>query len=144
MGNRSSEESLLKSRVLVILVVLAVAIVGFVLDRLLQREGVPRYDLFALSNFLTGVVAGGFFWQAKRRDREQRNFVRDRLRTISDMNHHIRNALQVISFYSYRDQDEKTVALLQQAVDRIEWALNEVLPGELAGDHVPDLSRQSF
>jgi hypothetical protein len=77
-----------------------------------------------------------------RRDRERRDFVRERLRPISEMNHHIRNALQVISFYSYRDQDDKAVDLLKQAVNRIEWALNEVLPGELAGNYVPDLSRQ--
>lgn len=115
---------------------------GNVFDRLLLHEGVPRYDLLAISNTLTGMVAGGFFWEAMRRDRERRDFVRERLRTISEMNHHIRNALQVISFYSYRDQDDKAVAVLKQAVNRIEWALNEVLPRELAGNYAPDLSRQ--
>ena|SRR5690349_6535000 len=85
----------------------------------------------AISNSLTGIVAGGFFWQAKRLDRERRQFVRARLHTISEMNHHIRNALQVISFYSGKDRDERTMAALAQAVNRLEWALSEVLPAEL-------------
>ena len=143
METLPEESSPLKSKVVAILVVIAVAIVGNVFDRLLLHEGVPRYDLLAISNTLTGMVAGGFFWEAMRRDRERRDFVRERLRTISETNHHIRNALQVISFYSYRDQDEKAVNNLKQAVNRIEWALNEVLPGEIAGNYVPDLSRQS-
>ena len=142
METLPEESSPLKSKVLAVLVVVAVSIVGHVFDRLLLHEGVPRYDLLAISNTLTGIVAGAFFWEAMRRDRERREFVRERLKTISEMNHHIRNALQVISLYSYRDQDEKAVDVLNQAVNRIEWALNEVLPGELAGNYVPDLSHQ--
>ena len=136
------ENSSLKFGLLVILVVIAVSAAGLMFDRLLLREGVLRYDVMAISNLLTGLVAGGLFWEAARRDRERREFVRDRLRTIADMNHHIRNALQVISLYSYRDQDEEAVSTLKQAVNRIEWALNEVLPGELVRDQVPDLSRE--
>ena len=88
----------------------------------------------AISNSLTGAVAGAFFWQAKRLDRERRQFIRERLHTISEMNHHIRNALQVISLYSGRQPDEQTVAALGQAVNRIEWALSEVLPAELLNE----------
>ena len=129
------------SRLFVILVAVVVAFAGFGFDRLLLREGVTRFDLLAISNLLTGIVAGGFVWQSMRRDREHRDFVRERLRTISDMNHHIRNALQVISLHFSRAQDEQKVDELTQAVNRIEWALNEVLPGETVRDLVPDLSR---
>ena len=141
METSPRENSPLKLGLLVILVVIAVAATGLMFDRLLLREGVLRYDVMAISNLLTGLVAGGLFWEAARRDRERREFVRDRLRTIADMNHHIRNALQVISLYSYRDQDEEAVSTLKQAVNRVEWALNEVLPGELVRDQVPDLAR---
>ena len=137
-----SEDSPLKPKVLVIVVALVVAVAAQVFDRILLHEGIPRYDLLALSNLLTGTVAGAFFWQAMRRDRDRREFVRDRLHTISEMNHHIRNALQVISLYSYREHDQETVTRLRQAVNRIEWALNEILPGELPAGLVPDLSRE--
>ena len=139
-SNRPEEDSPVRSTILVIAVAIAVSVVGIAFDRMLIREGVPRYDLMAISNSLTGIVAGAFFWQARRRERERRMFIRDRLRTISEMNHHIRNALQVISFYSYQEQDEKTVEMLGQAVNRIEWALSEVLPAELTGQTVPELS----
>ena len=139
---RSTADSAINSKAIVILIGIVVAAVGLGFDRVLLHEGVPRYDLLAFSNSLTGIVAGGFFWQAMRREREHRKFVQERLRTISDMNHRIRNALQVISFHSYRDQDEKTVEVLRQAVNRIEWALTEVLPGGEVRDLVPDLSRE--
>ena len=136
------EDSPLKSKIVVILVAIVVSLVGFAFDRILLREGVPRPDLLAVSNSLTGMVAGAFFWQAMRRDRDRRQFVRERLHTISEMNHHIRNALQVISFYSYREQDEKTLDMLRKAVNRIQWALKEVLPGELVSStELPDLSQ---
>jgi len=50
------------------------------------------------------------------------------------MNHHIPNALQVISLYSGKQPEDPAVAALGQAVNRIEWALSEVLPAELLGE----------
>lgn len=135
--NLPPEDSSRRSWTMIIAVVLAVAVIGMAFDRMLMREGVPRYDLLALSNLLTGIVAGAFFWEARRRDSERRKFIRERLRTISEMNHHIRNALQVISLYSYRERDEKTMQDLGHAVNRIEWALSDVLPAELLG-HPPE------
>lgn len=138
-SNRPEARPPMRSTILVIAVAVAVSVVGIAFDRMLIHEGVPRYDLMAISNSLTGIVAGAFFWQARRRERERQMFIRGRLHTISEMNHHIRNALQVISFYSYQGQDEKMVAMLSQAVNRIEWALSEVLPGELNAK--PNVSR---
>lgn len=131
MGNRTEEDSPFKSWVSVIVVASVVSVVGLLFDRLLIREGIPRYDLMAISNLLTGIVAGAFFWQAKRLEQQRRQFIRERLNTISEMNHHIRNALQVISLYSGKQPDDAAVAALSQAVNRIEWALSEVLPAEL-------------
>jgi len=139
MGNRSDQDSPFKSWVSIIVVAAAVAVVGLLFDRLLLREGVPRYDLMAISNSLTGIVAGAFYWQGRRLDRQRRQFISERLHTISEMNHHIRNALQVISFYSRKEADEKTIAALDQAVNRIEWALSEVLPAELANSRSANL-----
>jgi len=139
MGNRSDQDSPFKSWASIIVVVSAVSLVGLLFDRLLIREGVPRYDLMAISNSLTGIVAGAFYWRGRRLDRQRRQFVSERLHTISEMNHHIRNALQVISFYSRKEADEKTISALDQAVNRIEWALSEVLPAELVNSRSANL-----
>jgi two-component sensor histidine kinase len=134
MANHSEEDSFFRSWASVTVVAIFVSVVGLLFDRLLLREGVPRYDLMAISNSLTGIVAGAFFWQAKRLDLDRRQFIRERLHTISEMNHHIRNALQVISLYSGKQSDETTVTAIGQAVNRIEWALSEVLPAELLSE----------
>ena len=133
MSIRSEEDSSVRSLVSVVVVACVVSVVGLLFDWLLVREGIPRYDLMAISNVLTGIVAGAFFWLARRFEQQRRQFIRERLHTISEMNHHIRNALQVISLYSGKQPDETAVAALSQAVNRIEWALSEVLPAELLG-----------
>jgi hypothetical protein len=47
------------------------------------------------------------------------------------MNHHVRNALQAISYSPYAEH-EKQMKLIAESVSRIEWALREILPGETA------------
>jgi len=61
--------------------------------------------------------------------RQRRNIIK-KLEVIRQMNHHVRNSLQVISLAASAPQPEQTEELLQGAVERIEWALREVLPGE--------------
>ena len=134
MDRRSEEDFPYKSWASIVVVASVVSVVGLLFDRLLIREGIPRYDLMAISNALTGIVAGAFFWQAKRLEQERRQFIRERLHTISEMNHHIRNALQVIALYSGKQSDDQAVVAVAQAVNRIEWALSEVLPAELLSE----------
>jgi hypothetical protein len=44
------------------------------------------------------------------------------------MNHHIRNALQVVTFYARSPDNSEAIAMINDAIHRIEWALQEVLP----------------
>jgi uncharacterized membrane protein YbaN (DUF454 family) len=57
---------------------------------------------------------------------------RRRARMIAGMNHHIRNALQVIQ-YGLTDNATMPAEYVRDAINRIEWALREVLPDEEAG-----------
>ena len=57
--------------------------------------------------------------------------IMDKIATISAMNHHVRNALQAISYSPYTEQ-EKQIRMIAESVSRIEWALREVLPGEVS------------
>jgi hypothetical protein len=50
------------------------------------------------------------------------------LEKIAEMNHHVRNALQVMTFYGYLTDDPKVAQLIQESIRRIEWTLEEVLP----------------
>ena len=52
------------------------------------------------------------------------------MKTIAELNHHIRNALQVIRFLGGQQRqglDAMQLQLINDSVDRIEWALREVL-----------------
>jgi hypothetical protein len=80
----------------------------------------------------TGSIAGLLFYQYVRNERSRRDLVRQRMQTIVELNHHIRNALQVIKFWGVQHQncilDDAQAQLMKDSVDRIEWALREVLP----------------
>jgi hypothetical protein len=80
----------------------------------------------------TGSIAGLLFYQYSRNERNRRELIRQRMQTIVELNHHIRNALQVIKFWGAQHQqcslDDAQVQLMRDSVDRIEWALREVLP----------------
>jgi hypothetical protein len=70
---------------------------GTMFERLLTRDGVPRLDLLLIANFLTGIVAGLLYVQSRLNEIEKQRLIQQRLAKIAEMNHHIRNALQVIT-----------------------------------------------
>jgi len=116
---------------LALVVVVVVSAIGVLFDRLLVNEGLPRFGMLIISNSVTGLFAGGLFYQLAREERAHRELVRARMKTIAELNHHIRNALQVIRFWGAQQRpalDAMQLQLINDSVDRIEWALREVLP----------------
>jgi two-component sensor histidine kinase len=114
-----------------LLVAVIVSLIGVVLDRLLLKEGFPRLDMLIFSNGVTGLFAGGLFWQMAREAKAGRALVEERMKTIAELNHHIRNALQVIKFLGGQKRtglDAVQLQLINDSADRIEWALRELLP----------------
>jgi hypothetical protein len=78
-----------------------------------------------------GIIAGALVF---RHERARRRQLAERLHTIASMNHHVRNALQVIMYSAYVPSDQEQLGRIRDAVERIEWALQEVLPGESLND----------
>lgn len=120
-----------RSGLLSLLVVVIVSLIGIILDSMLVKEGLPRLDMMIFSNGLTGLFAGGLFWQMAREAKASRDLVAERMKTIAELNHHIRNSLQVIKFLGGQKRtglDAVQLQLINDSVDRIEWALREVLP----------------
>ena len=103
-----------------------VAVSSYLLEVRLHHEGVPSRYLIFLSNLLVGLIAAALVYVLSARERQRRTYVECRLRVIAEMNHHIRNALQAITFYSRKG--EKQEVGIVDAVERIQWALREVLP----------------
>jgi len=111
-------------------VALVVSAIGFFFDNVIVKEGLPRIGMLIVSNTITGLFAGGLFYQMAREERANRELVRARMKTIGELNHHIRNALQVIKFLGAQRStlDAMQLQLINDSVERIEWALREVLP----------------
>lgn len=59
--------------------------------------------------------------------RQRRLATLRRFEIVAEMNHHIRNSLQTILYQSYT-LDEDVAARLKDAVDRIQWVAERVLP----------------
>jgi hypothetical protein len=99
-------------------------VLGALLQGVLGKRGISGVRIY-IDDLVLGVVAGLVVFAY-----EQRRYkaIREKIATISAMNHHVRNALQAISYAPYTEQ-AKQIDLIQQSVSRIQWALREVLPG---------------
>ena len=106
---------------------LLVAILLILTDRLSMYFGLQA-SARVVDDISGGVIAGLLvYWYSISRMRG----MKERLTTIALMNHHIRNALQVIAYSAHLPPDPEKIKLMLDALKRIEWALQEVLPGQV-------------
>ena len=61
-----------------------------------------------------------------------------RAQVISEINHHIRNALMAIAVSADLSQNQECVRIISESVYRIDWALREILPRT---DPLPEAER---
>ena len=99
---------------------------GAIVNMILEQSRVRDITVY-IDDLILGVICGFLvFFYEQRRYRA----VLDKIRVIAVMNHHVRNALQTISLSPYADQ-AKQIQLLDESSRRIQWALREILPGEV-------------
>ena len=75
---------------------------------------------------LAGTAGGIVLWYERLRTRA----LLQRLLLVSEMNHHVRNALQAVIYAAAVQKDEQLSTIVRDAVERIDWALREVLPSK--------------
>ncbi len=110
---------------------------GVVSDRLLTRLSPNELFQFA-DHFIIAVVIGGVVSLYERR---RRRYLEARLEVIREMNHHVRNALQVLSYTAMQQEDEKTKTMMRDSVIRIDWALREILPSDETAESLGEHAR---
>lgn len=82
-----------------------------------------------LSDCFLAVVTFVLLYRMLHYGRQRKIQVMERLATIDEMNHHVRNALQIISFNARAAAcNEHELSEIKEAVQRISWALREILP----------------
>ncbi len=99
---------------------------GSISDVWLQQHA-RTHSIAIITDAALGIAAGLLVLFYERR--QEQNIIR-KLEVIRLMNHHVRNSLQVISFVTSTPQQEELARDIRDAVERIEWALREVLPGQ--------------
>lgn len=107
----------------------AVLIVGYGADLVLVRH--PGWML--ADDLILAIAAAVVVFAY---ERERSRIFAERLRVIRDMNSFVRNELQIL--YACLENPEKTrVPAIAHSVERIDWALRELLPGGRSLDGTP-------
>jgi len=101
-------------------------LLGVTLRTLLDNLAVSGMTAL-VDDLLIGILAGVLVFAY---ERHQHKLILERMRVISQMNHHVRNALQPIIYSPYLQEQAEQVRTIQEGTRRIEWALREVLPGD--------------
>jgi hypothetical protein len=66
-----------------------------------------------------------------RHESARSKYLSEKLKTIEMMNHHVRNALEVIVDSAYLHGHQEQLKQIQDSARRIDWALREILPGRV-------------
>lgn len=100
----------------------------YFVDVWLAAEGLHAESTW-IDNVLLGLVAAGIAYLLQRQQEREMRRQQQSAAVIEQMNHHIRNALQVIVARASLDQQNRPeLKQIEEAVARIDWALRELLP----------------
>lgn len=105
---------------------------GGVLDWFVTRQYLPRISLM-LAGATLSMAVGLLVFQILTDIQERYQLMLDRLQRIAELNHHIRNALQVIAYHNVPERSEQAIQQVNAEILRIESVLREV--SAALGDH---------
>jgi hypothetical protein len=108
------------------LVTCAVGLAEFGILTLLASLNVSRLSLRIQNSVVTGVIAGACVWALLVMVSFRQRYLRTKLQVVADLNHELRNALEVIVQSGYLPGDKRDSALLDSA-ERINKALTELV-----------------
>lgn len=121
------------SRRFVLVAAVGVGLVSFLATELMHYLLVPdlgRDHERLLAEGLSAVVVTCLIAKLANITRQQRQLTMARMQVIAEMNHHIRNALTPVSLSVDTIDNQQLNRVISEAVNRIQWALREILPRE--------------
>ena len=123
----------LSSRTRVFGIAVAVGVVSFLATELMHRWLVPdlgRNRERLLAEAFSALIVTCLVAKLAHMAREQHHATVARMQVIDEMNHHIRNALAPIALSVDAIENQQLIRIISDGVDRIDWALREILPRE--------------
>ena len=106
---------------------LCFGVLEFTVHQLLARTDISPLADSLVDAISIGLLVGVAVWVALLVKSERRQRLRKDLERIGELNHEIRNALQVIR-YSHFDADGQHQAMVIESVERIDAALKRLVP----------------
>ncbi|MGA7850012.1 MAG: hypothetical protein WCA13_12975 [Terriglobales bacterium] len=107
---------------------------SFLATELLHYWLVPdlgRHQERLLAEGLSALIVSCLVAKLASVTRRQHRLTVARMQVIAEMNHHIRNALAPISLSVDAIENQQLIHVISEGVDRIDWALREILPREI-------------
>jgi hypothetical protein len=92
-----------------------------------------------LDDFCGAIIAGLLVY---RHEYARLRYLNEKLKTIEMMNHHVRNALQVIVDSVYLHGHAQQLQEIHESIKRIDWALREILPGHVLDEYAAPVSEK--
>jgi len=122
------------SRRFVLGVALGVGLLSFFVTELMHYWLVPdlgRHQERLLAEGLSALIVSCLVAKLASVTRQRHRLIVARMQVIAEMNHHIRNALAPISLSVDITENHQLMHAISEGVDRIDWALREILPREM-------------
>ncbi len=118
-----------------------VFLINLVLDYVVAGLAGSSTIGYIVSDAVAALIATFFVLRVIRLEAERNEAVRHRLYVIAEMNHHVRNSLDAIQMSAQLTRDREMVNIISDEVNRIQWALREVLGGKEAGAKTSEVQR---
>ena len=122
------------SRGFVVGAALGFGVASFLTTELMHYLLVPdlgRHQERLLAEGFSALILSCFIAKLACIARQQHQRTAARIQVIAEMNHHIRNALTPISLSTHITDNQQRIRVISEGVDRIDWALREILPREM-------------
>ncbi len=126
-------ETRLSSSIRVLAVAIGVGVVSFLATELMHHWLVPdlgRNRERLLAEAFSALIVTCLVAKVAQMARDQYRATIARMQVIDEMNHHIRNALAPIALAVDAIENQHLIRIIYDGVDRIDWALREILPRE--------------
>ena len=117
----------------VLIAAVAVGAVSFFVTELMHYILVPdigRSPERLLAEGFSALIVSLLAAKLMQVARQRHQLLLARMQVIAEMNHHIRNALSPLSLSLDETENQQLQKVICEAVDRIDWALREILPRE--------------
>ena len=98
---------------------------GGLLDWFVTRDYLPRISMM-LGGAAIAVGIGVLTFQILTNIQMRYQMMTDRMRSVTELNHHIRNALLIIAYNNVSDRSERAIQQVNSQIARIQTALRGV------------------